>query len=111
MKGFLSSIGKILRIIRKEKDMTQEKLAFQAGVHPTYIGQVERGEKNITITNLKAILDCLGISLSEFFFIYDNQQKNTTIYKINDVLNNMDSDEQELSLKVIENIQLYKSKK
>lgn len=110
MKEILNCLGKTLRTIRKQKGMTQEKLAFEAGLHPTYIGQIERGEKNITITNLKIIVDCLGINLSELFYIYECQEKNSVIYMINDAINNMESKEQELCLKIIGSIQEYKAK-
>jgi transcriptional regulator with XRE-family HTH domain len=45
--------GNVLRDIRKQQSMSQETLAFESGYHPTYIGQLERGEKN---PSLRAIL-------------------------------------------------------
>ena len=42
------TIGRKLRQFRQKKGYSQETLADRAGLHPTYIGQVERGEKNIT---------------------------------------------------------------
>ena len=47
--------------------MTQEELAETATLHPTYIGQVERGEKNLTLTSLEKIVAALGITFTELF--------------------------------------------
>ena len=49
-------VGDRLRRRRIDLEYTQEHLAELADVHPTYIGQVERGEKNITIESLEKIL-------------------------------------------------------
>lgn len=45
MDNLINIIGLQIRILRKNKKLSQEELAFKAGLHPTYIGQVERGEK------------------------------------------------------------------
>ena len=53
----------ILRDIRKERGLSQETLAFESGYHPTYIGQLERGQKSPslrTIMNLAGVLDTPG---------------------------------------------------
>ena len=47
--------------------LTQFELASQSGLHTNYIGQVERGEKDITVQALSKICNVLGISLSDFF--------------------------------------------
>lgn len=55
------TIGRKLRQFRQKKGYSQETLADRAGLHPTYIGQVERGEKNITVETLAKITTALGI--------------------------------------------------
>lgn len=60
-------VGQRLRQIRTNKHISQEKLASLAGLHRTYIGSVERGERNITIIKLSEICECLNMSLTEFF--------------------------------------------
>lgn len=60
-------IGQKLRTCRRECGMTQETLAEKAGLHPTYIGQVERGEKNLTLGTLEKLLDAMGLSMADFF--------------------------------------------
>ena len=60
-------LGLRIRNYRKQKKLSQEQLAEMCGLHPTYIGQVERGEKNVTIESLYRITSALEISLSDLF--------------------------------------------
>lgn len=60
-------IGQRIRSRRQKLQMTQEELAEKADLHHTYIGQVERGEKNLTVAALAKILQALDLSFSEFF--------------------------------------------
>ena len=57
--------GKSIRKARKRKGFSQERLAEICGLHRTYIGSVERGERNITLINAEKIARALGVSLSE----------------------------------------------
>lgn len=54
-----------MRRIRLEKNLTQEKVAEAAGLHPNYIGSVERGERNISICNIERIAIALGVAMTE----------------------------------------------
>ena len=58
--------GNKVRALRNEKRLSQEKLAELANLHRTYIGAVERGERNISLINITKIADALNISLKEF---------------------------------------------
>lgn len=60
-------LGLRIRYYRKEKHMTQEKLAEICNLHPTYIGQIERGEKNATIESIYRIAVGLNIPMSKLF--------------------------------------------
>lgn len=60
-------LGIRIRHYRKEKKITQEQLAEICGLHPTYIGQLERGEKNATIESIYKIALGLNISISKLF--------------------------------------------
>ena len=50
--------------MREKKGLSQERLADLAGIHRTYIGDVERGTRNIALINMDRIAKALGVSLS-----------------------------------------------
>ncbi|XVJ67177.1 MAG: helix-turn-helix transcriptional regulator [Lacibacter sp.] len=58
-KAFLVQIGNRIRELRIEADLSQEKLAFESELDRTYIGSVERGERNISVINLRKIAKAL----------------------------------------------------
>ena len=60
-KFFLQQIGDRIRDLRTEADLSQEKLAFACDLDRTYIGSVERGERNISALNLKKIAKALKV--------------------------------------------------
>jgi transcriptional regulator with XRE-family HTH domain len=62
-----SIIGKRIRYYRKNVGLTQEQLAEKAGLHNTYIGQIERGEKNATIKIIYKIAVALDVPLDVLF--------------------------------------------
>jgi transcriptional regulator with XRE-family HTH domain len=66
-KSILISFGDKVRLLRKDLGFSQEDLADKAGLHRTYIGMIERGEKNITLTNVEKISKALGVEISELF--------------------------------------------
>lgn len=63
----LKKFGERVRQLRKEKDISQEELAHRANLHRTYIGMIERAEKNITLLNIEKIANALEITLKEIF--------------------------------------------
>ena len=67
MSDLSIEIGKRIRHYRMQLRLSQEELAEKCGLHPTYIGQVERGEKNATIESISKITAGLSISLGTFF--------------------------------------------
>lgn len=67
MSTITATIGQRIRNYRIKKRLSQEKLAELAGCHPTYIGQIERGEKNATVESIEKITTALEISLSTLF--------------------------------------------
>ena len=60
-------LGKRIKELRKKLDMTQEDLAFEVGVDRSYMGFIERGERNPTLDKLKKLANSLKVSLSELF--------------------------------------------
>lgn len=67
MSDIAKILGQRIRNYRTAKGLSQEKLAELSGCHPTYIGQIERGEKNATIESIEKISAALNISLSKLF--------------------------------------------
>jgi len=63
--NILIQFGEIIRDLRKENNLSQEKLAEKADLHRTYIGMIERAEKNITLLSMQKIAKAFDISLSE----------------------------------------------
>ena len=60
-------VGRRIKYFREKKNWKQNELANKAGVSPTYIYQLERGLKSVTVEYLGYICNALGISLKEFF--------------------------------------------
>lgn len=61
----LEKFGEKVREERFKKGLSQEELAAKAGVHRTYIGMIERGEKNITLLNIKKVAKALDLSIDK----------------------------------------------
>lgn len=59
--------GKKVREQRLSQGLSQERLAERAGLHRTYIGMIERAERNITLTNIEKIALALRIDIDELF--------------------------------------------
>ena len=60
----LVRFGQNVQRTRKERNISQEKLAELAGLHRTYIGMIERAEKNITLCNIEKIAKALNVKIS-----------------------------------------------
>ncbi|HAW5596710.1 helix-turn-helix domain-containing protein [Escherichia coli] len=61
----LVAFGERVRQIRKEKGLSQEALADLAGIDRSYMGHIERGDQNITLTKIYQISEALGVSVSD----------------------------------------------
>jgi transcriptional regulator with XRE-family HTH domain len=64
-RQILQKFGKRVREERDKKGISQERLGQLAGVHRTYIGMIERAEKNITLTNMQKIARALGLRVND----------------------------------------------
>lgn len=61
MKDFKKIIGKRIAKERKIKKISQEQLAELVGIHRTFVGKIERGEKNITLEKVQKIFEALDL--------------------------------------------------
>ena len=75
MKKIEERFGERVRELRRVKGLSQEELAFKTGVHRTYLGGIERGERNPSLRNIAAITKALGITLSELFRFGNQRQQ------------------------------------
>jgi len=66
-KEILLKFGNKVRKERNKLGLSQERLAAKTGVHRTYIGMIERAEKNITLENIEKVAKALNLKLSDFF--------------------------------------------
>ncbi|MCO5231618.1 MAG: helix-turn-helix transcriptional regulator [Chitinophagales bacterium] len=57
--------GQRIKQLRTERNISQEKLSFSTGFHRTYIGMIERGERNISLTNMAVFAKVFEMSISE----------------------------------------------
>jgi len=63
----LKRFGRRIRDLRTRLCISQEELAFRAGFHRTYVGMIERGERNITLSNMMKLANALKIRLNDLF--------------------------------------------
>ena len=64
-KDVLSRFGERVRALRKERGLSQEAFAAECGLDRTYVGGIERGERNVSLRNLETIAVALEISLTQ----------------------------------------------
>jgi transcriptional regulator with XRE-family HTH domain len=67
-----------LRALRKSLGWSQEKMAEECGLHRTYIGAIERGERNVTLDTLKQMADALGVTSAELITEHLPKRAKTT---------------------------------
>ncbi len=68
-------MGRVVRLLRIEADLSQEDLAARCGLHRTYIGSIERGEKTITIETAHKLATAFGVALSHLFIQLEAQEQ------------------------------------
>ncbi len=64
-KDILKSFGARIKVLRLEKEWSQELLAEKTGFHRTYIGMVERGERNLSLKNIEIFANSFNLSIPE----------------------------------------------
>ena len=64
-EALIKEFGLRIKQLRLDRNISQEKLSFATGFHRTYIGMIERGERNISLTNMAVFAKVFEITLSE----------------------------------------------
>lgn len=65
--GLLISFGSKVRLLRKGLGLTQEQAAGRAGIHRTYLADIERGARNLSLLNVAKIARAFGVTMSGLF--------------------------------------------
>ncbi|REK64803.1 MULTISPECIES: helix-turn-helix domain-containing protein [Cohnella] len=112
MSNLPKLIGERIRNYRKEKGWSQEELAHIANLHATYIGQLERGEKNATLESVEKVANALEIPLENLFrSIHSNpDSQEYTLTRIVTFLQTKSVEDQKTFLKLLELLSDWKSK-
>ena len=109
MSDIAKIIGQRIRNYRTQKGLSQEKLAELAGCHPTYIEQLERGEKNVTLESVEKIASAMDISLSELFDKLGKSGSNNIAAKCYDLVASKNEAEQKQLYKMLQEMDKYKN--
>ncbi|MGE7023358.1 helix-turn-helix domain-containing protein [Solibacillus cecembensis] len=110
MNGLLKMVGANIKSIRSEKGLTREQLAEICEMQPTYLADVERGRRNITLQSLEKIAAGLGESPSKIIRLEnlkiedDYMEKHELLLLINEKLNGRSQEELKLIIKLIDEI-------
>ena len=103
MRDIATALGLRIRELRNERHMSQEELAFKAGISAAHLGQIERALKNPTVDTVDKIAGALGVPITVLFT--DEQAKldagNPVIGKINAHLMDMTEDQQRDFLRIV----------
>ncbi|MBV6715882.1 helix-turn-helix domain-containing protein [Paenibacillus chitinolyticus] len=106
----LKLIGERIRLLRREKGLTQEELAEAAGINASYIGTVERGERNISLETLEKVIIGLNVTPTEMFQFHQADDHDLKVEKkeilevLNSLLYSRSLEENKLIFRVIKDI-------
>ena len=103
MSDITKKLGQRIRNYRISQKLSQEKLAELSACHTSYIGQIERGEKNATIESIEKIALALNVPLSTLFEKLDSQKENATNIPLEcyEFISSKSSDEQERIFRIL----------
>jgi transcriptional regulator with XRE-family HTH domain len=107
---FLKFVGERIRTLRKEKGYTQEALAEKSGIYITYVSDIERGERNISLDTLEKMIIALEVSPIEVFRIEGiegiekRSDKRTLIEAFNTLLFSRNTEEIQLLLRLAKDV-------
>ena len=65
MSNIQTKFGQKIREIRTQKEFSQEVLASKSGLHRTYISDIERGDRNVSLKNVEKLAKALGVSVHD----------------------------------------------
>lgn len=111
MTDLIMKIGARIRLLRRDRKFSQEELAERAGLHTNYVGQIERGEKNVTLETLGKIAVALDLSLEELFRYINPMEGKDAFNEIIDLLLERPESDHEMVLNLLKTIFQWKENK
>ncbi len=104
METIAEIFGKRVRSLRKQRSLSQEKLSELCDLHPTYIGQIERGEKNASLETIMSLCKGLDVPPSLLFENIGAVSEKTIPGDIYDIVIEMSENEQKAVYDIIKSI-------
>ncbi|MCM3430739.1 helix-turn-helix domain-containing protein [Brevibacillus invocatus] len=105
MSEFLKNVGDRIRTIRKHRGLTQESLAEKTGLQNTYISDVERGDRNISLETLEKIVQALEVEAVDVFqFSQQSDKKQQMIQTLKELLSTKNTQEIKAIIKIVNEI-------
>ncbi|MCM3080498.1 helix-turn-helix domain-containing protein [Brevibacillus invocatus] len=102
---FLKNVGDRIRTIRKHRGLTQESLAEKTGLQNTYISDVERGDRNISLETLEKIVQALEVEAVDVFqFSQQSDKKQQMIQTLKELLSTKNTQEIKAIIKIVNEI-------
>lgn len=102
MENHAKQFGRCVRMYRKQNHLSQEKLAERCDLHPVYIGQLERGEKNASLESILRISKGLGISPALLFEETERVQYDTPAQKAYELFMQLPYEKQQIMLELLQ---------
>jgi transcriptional regulator with XRE-family HTH domain len=96
-----TALGRRIREERLKLNLTQEQLAEQVDISTSYMGQIERGERNIALDTLVRMSNSLGVTVDYLLKDSVNTDTNIFINQINQILSNRSSKDKQMALDVL----------
>lgn len=97
-------LGKRIRTLRRQYDYSQEQLAEKANISGKYLGEVERGQANISVDVLEKISDALNIKLSDLLDFEHELGRKALITKLSALIKSADDNSLQLIFRVVKDI-------
>lgn len=110
-KQLAKALGERIRVLRLDKGLSQEQLGERSGLHTNYIGQIERGEKNLTIESLQKISRSLEIPLEQLFHSIDPLNAQSALGQIVGMLSERPVADHALVLSLIRTVFAWETEK
>ncbi|RNB90214.1 XRE family transcriptional regulator [Brevibacillus nitrificans] len=110
-KQLAKMLGDRIRSLRLDLGLSQEQLGERSGLHTNYIGQIERGEKNLTLETLLKIARSLGTSLEQLLHSIDPLDPHTPLGEIVVMLSERPATDQALVLALMKTVFSWEEEK